>query len=592
MSFRDSLTRKNIILASIVLALGLSALAYLALRRPQRINMERYVPATSLAFIEVDNLPDLVDGLTDTKAWREVAPVLGLSSQLRQLGFTSDLIGRTGIGPDEAVVAARAQYALALTGVDAETGATDDGPFINFKPRFALVVETHAPPETAARLVRERASIIAERIYGSSVIKDFEDYQGRELLIFHGPQPERQLVATVSESLIVIANHAGPVKSCLDAISGRAASLADDDTLRQLRPEIDNSAAVFAFLTEAGLAKLIELGPALIASRFPAEPETIGSIAGLFEHISKQAASGLLYSSEFASGGVVEKYLTALKPLVAEGLAEPLKPAPGASFPSLQLVPSDAKDFTTLNVEKAGELPERALKHLSPRLDTVAALALREFIITFREQYGLEPTDHLGNAVGDEITLTSFDDGSSMAMIVSVKDGPALIPVITRYLERDGGRISRESFKGVEVLISSNEDGRAAAFVEGYLLLGTRDQITKMIDAKANETGIANDARLKDAIARRPSGASIISYRPETSDAGELLLAISKLTRVTDGSRDLLEQGPIRAALDRVPPKVSFTEFHDSGIYTETRSAVGYFGLFAILFGEEDEARK
>jgi hypothetical protein len=148
MSFRDSLTRKNIILASIVLALGLSALAYLALRRPQRINMERYVPATSLAFIEVDNLPDLVDGLTDTKAWREVAPVLGLSSQLRQLGFTSDLIGRTGIGPDEAVVAARAQYALALTGVDAETGATDDGPFINFKPRFALVVGSceSAPP--------------------------------------------------------------------------------------------------------------------------------------------------------------------------------------------------------------------------------------------------------------------------------------------------------------------------------------------------------------------------------------------------------------------------------------------------------------
>jgi hypothetical protein len=592
MRFRDLLTRKNIIVASVVLALCLAVAAYFALRRPQRINMERYVPAAALAFIEIDNLPDLVDGLTDTKAWREVAPVLGLSSQLRQLGLTGDLIGRTGVGPDEAVVAARAQYAVALTGVDAETGQTDDGPFINFKPRFALVVETHSQEQTAARLVRERTSIIAARIYGSSVVEDSEEYQGSELHIFHGPQPDRQLVAASSGSVIIIANHTAPIKSCLDVINGRAESLADDETLIQMRPTIDQGAPVFAFVTEAGIAKLVELGPALLASRFPAEPETISSIAGLIEHISKQAAAGLLYSSEFASGGVIEKYLTALKPLVAEGLAEPLKPAPGASFPSLQLIPREVKDFTILNVERAGELPERALKHLSPRLDVVAGLALREFIINFRKQYGLESTDHIGDWAGDEIALASFDDGKPMAMFVSVKDKTGLTPIVTRYLESEGARITPDSYRGVDVSISSNEDGRAAAFVGSYLVLGTREQISKVIDAQANQTGMANDARLKDSIAKRPAGASIISYSPETSDAGELLLAISKLTRVSDGSRELLEQNTIRAALDRVPPKVSFTEFRRSGIYTETRSAVGNFGLIASLVGGEDDEPK
>ena len=586
------LTRKKIIIASIALAFGLAAAAYVVMRRPQRSDMERYVPATALAFIEIDNLPDLVDGLTDTKAWREIAPALGLSSQLRQLGFASDLLGRAGVGPDEAVVAARAQYAISLTGVDAETGATDDGPYIHLKPSFAIVVDTHAEPETAARLVRERASIIAQRIYGGLAVEDSENYQGSDLLIFHGPQPERQLVAAAAGSIIVVANHASPVRSCLDAISGRVSSLGDDETFRQTRPAIDHGSPVFAFVTEAGVAKLAEIGPALIASRFPTDPDTVGSVAELFEHLSKQSAAGLFYSSEFASGGVIERYLTALKPLVAEGLAEPLKPAAGASFPSLQLVPNDVRDFTILNVERVGALPEHALKSLAPRLDIVATLALKQLVMSFRKQYGLEPSDEIGSALGDEVALASFDDGNPMAMIVRVADKGRLTPIITRYLQGNGAKLAADSYAGTEINVSSNEDGRAAAFVGNYLVLGTRDQITKIIDAHASGAGIANDERLKDAIAKRPAGASIISYRPETSDAGELMLAISKLTRVTDGSRELLEQGAVRAALDRVPPRVSFTEFRGSGIYTETRSAVGNFSLIASLFDGEEEGRK
>jgi hypothetical protein len=592
MRFRELLTRKKIITASIVLAFGLAAAAYLVMRRPPRSDMERYVPATALAFVEIDSLPDLVDGLTDTKAWREIAPALGLSSQLRQLGFASDLLGRAGVGPDEAVVAARAQYAISLTGVDAEAGATDDGPYVHLKPRFALVVDTHARPETAARLVRERASIIAQRIYGDSAVEDSESYQGAELLVFHGPQPERQLVAAAAGGIIVVANHASAAKSCLDAISGRESSLGDDGTLRQTRPAVDHGASVFAFVTEAGVAKLAEIGPALVASRFPADPDTVSSVAGLFEHISKQSTAGLFYSSEFASGGVVEKYLMALKPLVSEGLAEPLKPAPGASFPSLQLVPNDVQGFTILNVERVGELPERALKSLAPRLDIVATLALKQLVLSLRKQYGLDPSDAVGDALGDELALASFDDGSPMAMIVRAADKARLAPIITRYLQEGGAKLATDSYAGTEINVSSNEDGRAAAFVGNYLVLGTRDQITKIIDTQASGSGVANDERLRAAIAKRPAGASVISYRPETADAGELMLAISKLTRVTDGSRELLEQDAVRAALDRVPPRVSFTEFRGSGIYTETRSAVGNFSLLASLFDGEDEGRR
>ena len=587
MKLRDLLTRRNIIVASALLIIVIAVALYFTLRRPPRVAMERYVPASALAYLEIDNLSDLINGLTDTKAWRELAPVLGLSSQIRQLGFISDLVGRTGLGPDEAVVAGRAQFALALTGIEAETGATEDGPYVHFKPRVALIVETHTNPETAARIVRERASVIAQRIYGASVAEEDQEYQGAQLFAFRGPNPDRQIVAASSGTVVLLANHIEAIRSCLDATAGRVSTLAEDSTLRTMKPEVDHNASVFAYMTESGIEKLVALGPALIASRFSSESDVGNSVAALFEHLSKQTAAGLLYGAEFDSIGVIDRYLTVLRPGVAEGLAEPLKPAPGASFPSLQSVPREIKDLTILNVERAGELPERLLKGLVPHVDLVAGVALRELVIDFRKQLGIESGDSIGDAVGSEVTLVNFGDGKPMAELVSVKDKTKLLPVIERYLSHDGARITTESYNGTEIRISSHEDGRAAAFAGSYLILGTREQMAKILDTQSSDS-IASDDRVKQAIAYRSDKASIITCKPEVTDAGELMLAISKLTRVTDGSRDLLEQDSMRKALDQLSPAVGFTEFRSYGVYVESRSAVGNFSLITSLLRSDE----
>src|SRR5438309_4741220 len=157
-------TRKNVIICSSALIPALVIAGFLILRRPPSVPMERFAPANALAFVEVDSLTDLVGGLTHTKAWSELGPVLGLSSQLGQVGFVADLIGRTGLGPDEAVVAGRAQFALAITGIESNAGETEDGAYIHLKPRFALIIETHLKPETATRVVRDSPPLIARPI--------------------------------------------------------------------------------------------------------------------------------------------------------------------------------------------------------------------------------------------------------------------------------------------------------------------------------------------------------------------------------------------------------------------------------------------
>src|SRR5918912_1071213 len=366
MNPRDWLTRRNLILVAVLLTIIVAAACYFALRRPQPVAMERYVAASSLAFIQINNVADVVDGVTNTRAWRELSPALGLSSQLRQVGLLADLIGRTGLGPEEAVLAGRAQLALALTDVEAETGQTDEGPFLHFKPRLALIIETHARPATAERLVNDRALIVAQRIYGMSVAQEEQDYQGARLLIFRGANADRPLVAAALGSVVVLANHLDPMKASLDAIAGRAPSLAEDATLSRLLPDVADHAAVTAYVTATGINKLIALAPALAASRGAAEPETVASFTSLLEHLAGQAAAGLLYGAEFKDGGVVDRYLTALKPGIGEALAEAMKPATAASFASPQLIPRDIEEVTLMNIERAGELPERALQQLAP----------------------------------------------------------------------------------------------------------------------------------------------------------------------------------------------------------------------------------
>lgn len=586
MRLRDLLTRRNLLVASLILIVGVAVSAYFALRRPPRVEMGRYVPASALAYVEINNFSDLVGGLTSTKAWQELAPALGISDEISQAGLAADLMGRTGVGRDEAVIAGRAQLALVLTGIEAEGGSGEEGAYINLKPRFAAVVETHSSAAVARRLAEKQAAALARNTFGESISEERRDYFDAQLLIFPGPRPDRQLVAASSGSVVIISNHIAAVETCLDAIGGRASTIAENDTLRERRGEVDTDAAIFAFITEAGVEKLIEFLPALLASRFTTDPDRVSSVANLSDHLLKQTTSGLLYGAQFESGGVTEKYLTVLRPNVAAAIAEPLKSATRANLESLNLVPRRVEDFTILNVEGVGELPDRMLKQLVPRVDVVAGLALREFVMSMRKQFGLEATDRVGVALGNEVTLIRFGGSEPTAMIVRVKDKPKIAPILERYLAEGGSKVSTVDYNAVQVSISSHEDNRAAAFVGEFLILATRDQIAKMIDAEANNDGLGSDERLAQVLTNPPARATIISYKPEVRDAAEMMMAVAAITKSGPADQAAADHAAIDAALARVPPSLSFTEFRDYGIITESRSAVGNFSLISTFAGQ------
>ncbi|MFN7928611.1 MAG: hypothetical protein U0Y68_11805 [Blastocatellia bacterium] len=73
-------------------------------QRFERVAMENYVPETALGYLEINDLPGLLDGFTGTKAWQQLAPIYGLSKQGQFAGWLS-WVGRwMGVGTKESLL--------------------------------------------------------------------------------------------------------------------------------------------------------------------------------------------------------------------------------------------------------------------------------------------------------------------------------------------------------------------------------------------------------------------------------------------------------------------------------------------------------
>src|SRR5262245_64669326 len=119
---RFRFSRKRIILASLII-LSLAVGAWIYARRPKPVVMASYAPETALGYLEINNWPQLIDNLTSTEAWRELAPAYGIPKELDYFGKIGmwpfgDWIARmTGRG--EAAMHARSHFTLEITGPEA-----------------------------------------------------------------------------------------------------------------------------------------------------------------------------------------------------------------------------------------------------------------------------------------------------------------------------------------------------------------------------------------------------------------------------------------------------------------------------------------
>jgi len=343
-------SRKRLILA-LLIVLSVAVGVWIYAGRPKPVVIASYVPETALGYLEVNDWPGLVDNLTSTKAWRELAPAHGVPGELNyfgKLGRWNWIAWLTGGG--ETAMLARSQFALVITGLEVRGEQV--------KPRMALIAETHSDADSLREVAQKRLTQLAETAFGRFT-KQNDEYAGVPITTWRAADSEKQLLSAQIEGELILANHPDPLRDCIDARLGRSPSMANNFHLRNSRPLVEpggGDGAIFGFITGEGVTRLLRFWAFLISGDTLSKAALAGAMGDVFTDFSTRATEGIAYGASFEGDGVVDRYTLLFKPDLADALRAAVKPArlnePNASPRRvLDLIPAEARDVTLIGVE-------------------------------------------------------------------------------------------------------------------------------------------------------------------------------------------------------------------------------------------------
>ena len=592
-------------LIGLVLLVGLlvsSFIYYKYITYVTKKDMAEYVPDSAAAFLEVNSLSNLFTELTKTKVWQDLASNFGISKQVEYITDMADIINFTGLGSNEATLLARAQYVVVLDGLKVETKSVDKSDKEKLKeplessessesneleviPQLALVIETHS--NKAEEYLFNRVNLLAKRIYGDNIISKEATFQNIKIKIFQVPNTERQIVAAQKGSVMIVGNSQATLESCLTVLLGQKASFKQNAYLKIARDKLNKDSTIFGFVTGKTVASILQFSTNLLPESLIKNNNDDQSLPSM---ISEQLIDGIAYSVSFDNKQVVEKYFTLIKPELATKLKTIIKENNNQDLILTNKLMAKSLDFTVFFLQEPAQFIEELITAISAHTNVVVSFALRQLVINLGKQYGIEPTEPIGNLIADENALVKLPANDKFIFLLKVKDKLKLLPTIGRYLRKGSSeKVNSEDYKSIEIVTSPDKKERAISFLEEYLAIGSHAQLIEFIDIwQQQQKIIAGNLEL---IKNNPN-AIFLSYKLESQKVGEFFLNVSRLLRTTDGANEILNTEPIKTLLAQTPASVSIGYFSDEGLIIEKRSPLGIFTWLSNLLGPTEELKE
>ena len=569
----------TIIRRSLVIICLLAAimLAWLWWTRPVKTDMAAYVPADSIVYFEADSLPDILGQITSTEAWRELAPAAGIEANSGGSRRLKDFVSFTGVGPSDAVVLARAQFAVAVLGFEA---AEESDTTLNFSPRAALVVETHTSEWRLKAALEKLVGGFARRSFGSERIER-KEIDGVQFVTWTAAEGgRRKIVTAVSESVAVIGNDEAAVQACLDARRGARPSLAGNDELKEMRAQMRSDGALaFGFAPRGSAAKVIEVfAPAFVGG--VAEDTHVQSVlATVLPQLINQTMGSVGWSARVAGGGVEDDYFLTLPGDMSQRLQASL--APGANTESgAEILPQNVYQVSRYSF-RSPEVAWRGLgAALSSQVDVSRATIITLALEALLKPYGVEKPKEFLRACGPEVWTAKLDAASERKILVaSVLDRETLMQQARAFLGRG---VRTERVGDVELLISSDTERGAASFIGDYLLMGTEDDVRSCVAARSEGRTLKNADAFKTT-ARGLFDETALA-RTLTDERDSVRSVLSSFARSGDTGSTRANPSALEAALAKRAYSVSETRLVEGGFEKRTRSSFGLFGEIVTRF--------
>lgn len=530
------------------------AAAWIVWQLPQPVEMAATVPAETLCYFEADNLPKILQSLTNTDAWRELAPAYGVEKDVGNFGWLSQILANANLGSSETILFGRAQIAVSLMGI----GTAEAGESLKIRPQFAVVIETKS--NRANKFVETSVSDFARRQFGEIRIEKKETTDGAVWTIFRARADERNLFAAVAGTVVIIGNDEAAVQACLDARGGKRKSLADDPDLAKMRANTEReSAFAFGFVTTEGIKQLSSVGAVLIAGQMTEDPRAMSLLAQSLPPFAQKSVTAIGWTArEGLRNKIEDRYFVQMPPDLVARLREPLTAQERNDSPAAALLPASLQLLTVYNLKNPQAAWRGVFFAMTTRLDAFSAAAFSQAANGLLEPYGIEKADDFlaaTNGTLSTIRLSTAEDAAVAA--VGVKDTGALKKTLLT-----NGKIKSD-------------------LTGDFLLLGSEESLRICREAREQNRTIGNQSIWRQFNETQPTSSGVF-IRTLTRDD------ISPIQFVKLFSKDKNQSDVIGLeAGDKVPDwlwTISETSLVREGVERRNTSPFGLIGTLATSF--------
>src|SRR5581483_6260673 len=395
-----------VILSVGVLVIGLAAWKFAASSKAEAPHLERYLPASTIGFVQVYNLRAQTLNIAESDAWKEYSKTNPTATSLLLMGAN-----HAGL--------LDASYAVALTGVNIVNGKPEPG--------FALVGE--ATDGNSRDTFRRLLGMLSQGTKGSADATT-EQYGTYTIKVFGGPNSETVAYAATGD-LIVLSNSSSVVKSVLDARDGKVQTLADNPQLSQVRTQIGYNDGMFGFVDGVAISKLIDSLP--IPNQKP-----VSMFREFFHDTGADSAQSVAMTSSFANGRVVERYTVFAKD-GGHGAFHTVVTNPGTRQDLLNLVPDSATLVADASIANAAQTFDQLAAVASQLATENGQPSTQDFFQQVFSKTGIDVRNDFVQSLGSEaciahLSLNGKEDGIA---IVNLADQDKFSHVMDLLAQRE-----------------------------------------------------------------------------------------------------------------------------------------------------------
>ncbi|HEX3281150.1 MAG TPA: hypothetical protein VHR36_07955 [Pyrinomonadaceae bacterium] len=564
------MNRSRLFLITALVVLAVLA-AWLWWVRPQSVDMAAYAPAEALLYLETNNPTDVAAALANTDAWKLVGDLTGNASRTDNK-WSRKFVRWTGLGPAKSVIVTRAQLAVVVT----DLGVSQDDDSLTVKPEAVLLVETHTSASRIKSPLEDALKQFAENAYGQPTLRR-TNLDGFELIEWTAPGGTRQVVATITGTLIIVGNAERAVQKVLAVQSARLPSLRDDPDLKRLRLNLQaDKALAFGYVPPKSSGRLLSVAVPMLLGRAPGSSE----FERLVDSASSKIVSSLGWSARGFMDGIEDRYSIELQPSMVTKLKESFSCREGSSSLNT-MVPGNFASVTNYGFQNPALAWQGLRSSVTYQVDALSAVFFSSLMKSALLPYGIsDPDKFLSEIEGPVITSRVDNESPSSVLIARIRNEGAMRDLLTK-----GMGFRRIASKETDELFSDIEGEFAARIDNGSVVIGPSAEVSRYVEKALSASRDQLSASPRVRSTSSSDGACVLTYANDTERVRTFVTSII----TASGGRPLWSD-KTEQELRALPYSTTETSLGEHGIVRVTRSSLGQFSSLLPLILPEQKA--